>query len=263
MVLVLLPPSEGKTAPVSGTKLQMDTLSLPTLSETRERIARALISACTLPDQEVLSILKCGEQTLPDIRANLRLFESPCAPAAQVYTGVLYEAAHLQPHDTAIIFSGLFGLTTAHDAIPLYRLAMNVRLPDVGSVAHIWKQALSDVTLSAMQHVAGSHDNVVFDARSAAYQVWPAAKNPILTHIPDDKDDNNPWPFWTLKALNNNGRTITHRAKYYRGLMARTLLDAGTITNSQVPQHARKMALTHGLGRPNIDEAQRIITLYV
>ena len=263
MVLVLLPPSEGKTAPISGTKLQMDTLSFPALNETRERIAQSLITACVLPDQEVLAILKSGEQTLPDIRANLHLYESPCAPAAQVYTGVLYEAAHLQPYDAAIIVSGLFGLTTAHDKIPLYRLAMNVRLPDIGSVAHMWKQALSGMTLSAMQHAAGSHDNVVFDARSAAYQVWPAAKNPLLTHIPDDKDDNNPWPFWTLKALNNNGRTITHRAKYYRGLMARTLLDAGTITNSQVPQYAHQMASTHGLGRPNIDEAQRIITLTV
>lgn len=266
MVLVILPPSEGKTAATAGPTLNLQELSFPQLNDVRQQVAQALIEVCSLPEQEALTILKSGAQTLPDIRATAKLFEAPCAPAANIYTGVLYEAAHLQPDDSALIFSGLFGVTTPRDYIPLYRCAMSVNLPQVGTLSSVWKRELASLSLDALQQAAGSIDHVVFDARSSAYQVWPAKNAAIRKTASTSSEvpqDDSAFPFWTLRAINANGRTITHRAKYYRGLMARALLDAGKIANTQVEEIVHQVAQAHAFKQVSIDPLHRIITIAV
>jgi hypothetical protein len=42
-VLILLPPSEGKTAPASGAPLDLASLAYPELTATRERVLRAVV----------------------------------------------------------------------------------------------------------------------------------------------------------------------------------------------------------------------------
>lgn len=272
MALVLLPPSEGKTAATSGPTLDINSLAFPALCDTRRRVADALIATCQLPDDQALSILKVGSSVLNEVHQTANLFSSPCAPAAELYTGVLYDAAHLTPSDTALIFSGLFGITRASDLIPLYRLSMGVKLPSIGSVLSIWKKSLKSLTLQDLQAIVGSQDNVVFDARSSAYQVWtgqsPASNrnegsSRTATHstaaTPEFPYNDSPFPFWTLRAVNSNGRVITHRAKYYRGLMTRALLDAGSMCNAQVPEVAKSL----GFSRVTVREDSREITIVV
>ncbi|MCD6639556.1 MAG: hypothetical protein LT071_06535, partial [Nocardioides sp.] len=45
-MLILLPPSEGKTAPTRGKALEQGSLSFPSLRPTRERLVDALVTLC-------------------------------------------------------------------------------------------------------------------------------------------------------------------------------------------------------------------------
>ena len=49
-MLILLPPSEGKTAPTRGNPLALDDLGHPTLTATRRTLVEALVSASGRPD---------------------------------------------------------------------------------------------------------------------------------------------------------------------------------------------------------------------
>ncbi|NKY08260.1 peroxide stress protein YaaA, partial [Cellulomonas hominis] len=49
-MLILLPPSEGKTAPVRGAALDLSALSAAGLTGTREAVLDALVAASARPD---------------------------------------------------------------------------------------------------------------------------------------------------------------------------------------------------------------------
>lgn len=200
---ILLPPSEGKTPPTSGPKLDLATLSHPKLTETRRALTRELANVSARED--ALTILKTGERTRPEVEAQRNLWNAPCAPAYEVYTGVLFEAAQLGPTDAVTIFSGLFGVTSGTDLIPAYRLSMNVKLPAAGSLKALWRKALA--ANPPLPESAGP----IVDMRSGAYQVW----NP-----------RGQW--WDVRVRDASGKVITHMAKHYRGLLTRVLLDSGS-----------------------------------
>ena len=119
-VLILLPPSEGKTAPASGPSLDLGSLlDAERLTSPRREVMSALTEASRRPDGP--SILGLGPRSAELAEANLLLETSPCAPAYQLFTGVLYEAAGLDSiaKNTAgrkalehhcVIFSGLWGI---------------------------------------------------------------------------------------------------------------------------------------------------------
>ena len=49
-MLILLPPSEGKTAPRRGKPMDPDALSFPSLHAPREEVLTALVRLCTTDD---------------------------------------------------------------------------------------------------------------------------------------------------------------------------------------------------------------------
>ena len=71
------------------------------------------------------------------------------APAADVYSGVLYDAlglpdlrerdpeAYRRAHESVLVFSALWGVLRPGDRIPHYRCSAGVKLPGVGSVTAI------------------------------------------------------------------------------------------------------------------------------
>ena len=76
------------------------------------------------------------------------VFNSPCAPAIERYTGVVYEhinwstlseKAKVYMDKHIYIFSGLFGLLTPNTLIPDYKLKMNVL-----SLQHHWNPILTE-----------------------------------------------------------------------------------------------------------------------
>ena len=89
-MLILLPPSEGKTSPRSGAPLDLDTLLFPTLAGERRTVLGTLTTASALPD--ALSVLGVGASLEDEVRANVDLLEAHAAPGHQVYSGVLFDA---------------------------------------------------------------------------------------------------------------------------------------------------------------------------
>ena len=216
---ILLPPSEGKTPPSFGPKLELGALSFPQLSPAREQLIAELIKISGRPD--ALEILGVGKSVASTVRAQRELLSQPCAPAIELYTGVLYKALALSAcddgaaagtqlrasaQDQLLIFSGLFGVTKPLDLIPDYRLAMGVALPQAGKLSALWHSELKAIALAGAE--------LVVDCRSGAYRVWDP---------PNDAD----WVEVTaVREQAGKRKVISHMAKHYRGLLAGALLRA-------------------------------------
>ena len=214
-MLILLPPSEGKTAPARGRPVDLASLSRPDLTAARTRVLDTLAEVSARPDAPHL--LGVGTSLADEVARNTALTRAHAAPAAQVYTGVLYAAAGLaeltgtarRRANTSIrIVSALWGVLSPADKIPAYRLSMGTSLPGIGPLARYWSNALgSDLT----PNVVGT--DVIIDCRSAAYVA--AWKPPAGTA----------WLTVRVVAVNNGERTVvSHLAKHTRGVLTHHLL---------------------------------------
>lgn len=289
-MLILLPPSAGKTPPAAGPTLDLAKLTAPELNPVRERVIDALQQASTRPD--ALKILKVGPSIEAEVRSQIDFYAQPCAPAAQLYTGVLFEAAGFAQLDDAeltradarvLIYSAVFGYTRPSDLICSYRLSMNTTLPELGKVGTLWRRELGErgalvgggpapssgasVGPSARGVLAGSSiagdsaaDNpgLVVDCRSGEYQVdAPAAP---AEHV----------AVGAVRIKDGKRTTVSHSAKYYRGLLtgalirevnpprsatelaefARTLIGVGAITGvelGELPRGRKQLTIVEDL----------------
>ncbi len=168
-MLILLPPSEGKTSPAAGPTLDLASLSFPELRGLRTATLRALIEMC-VKDPHAASILDLGPTQAEEVRVNARLRKAPCAPAIEIYTGVLFDAldvdslrkpARRRLQASTVISSALFGLVRPDDLIPAYRLSGDVALPGIGSPAAHWRDAVGAVISQST--------GVIVDLRSQMY----------------------------------------------------------------------------------------------
>ena len=91
-MLILLPPSEGKTAPVKGAPVDLSALVYPELlGARREKLLDALERLGTLPRGRAIGMLGVSKGQAGEVDVDARLRSAPAAPAASVYAGVLYE----------------------------------------------------------------------------------------------------------------------------------------------------------------------------
>jgi len=171
-MLVLLPPSEGKETPSAGKRLDLDTLSFPSLSSTRVDVLDALQRLCAGPAAKARTALGISARQDAELERNRSLLTAPAAPAGEVYSGVLYDALGLATLDARArrraagdiaICSALFGLLRVTDRIPAYRLSGDTTLPRIGRLTGVWRDPLAD----AIRTAAGR--GVVLDLRSSAY----------------------------------------------------------------------------------------------
>ena len=186
-MLILLPPSEGKTSAATGDPVDLSSLWLPGLAAPRKRVLSRLVAmskrTSTRAVAESLATLGITAGQAPELVRNAGLLTSATAPAASVYSGVLYEALDarsLAPparewlDARAVVFSGLWGVVRLDDRIPAYRLSVGVTLPVLGGLTPYWKKALP----KALDPVAAG--GPVLDLRSGAYgAMWtpPAASS--------------------------------------------------------------------------------------
>lgn len=207
-VLVLLPPSESKAGRSRGKALDLPSLSHPDLTDHRRVVLDALAEVSGRPDaHEVLGV---SPNLVEEVARNTRLTTAPAPPAAEVYTGVLYDALGLgdltpgqrrRANRWLVVVSALFGAVHPTDRIPPYRLSMAVNLPGVGPLAAHWREALDTELTTA----AGT--GLVVDCRSSTYvAAWTpsgdVARQWVQIRVPG----------------------ATHMAKHTRGLVARHLL---------------------------------------
>jgi uncharacterized protein len=165
-MIFLLPPSESKQL---GGSLSSSKLSFPELRHAREEIHKALVAVSKNPKAGAAA-LKLGPKQLGELDVNLSLSKPVVMPAIDRYTGVLYDALKLEGLDkkqrsrakkTLFIQSSLFGLISAVDEIPNYRLSAGSKLPGV-NLRSTWALAHDGVWEKF-------RNQIVIDLRSKAY----------------------------------------------------------------------------------------------
>lgn len=171
-MLVLLPPSEGKATAEAGAPVALDALSLPGLTGARATVLDELVELCAGDAEKAAEVLGLSPGLRGEVAKNAGLRTAPALPAAELYTGVLYDAlglatlgraARRRADESLLVFSGLWGAVRLGDRIPPYRCSMGVRLPGVGGLAAYWRRQMTEVIPQA----AG--DGLVLDLRSSSY----------------------------------------------------------------------------------------------
>ena len=142
--LILLPPSEGKWAPARGKRIDLASLSFPSLTPLRDGL---------LDDE---------------------LRHAPTTTAARLYTGVLYAALDIAtlPRGAArniVIISAQFGALQPADRVPTYRREMD---------AGYWRAGLA----TALDERAAGR--LIVDCRSATYvAAWRPSRESGATRV--------------------------------------------------------------------------------
>lgn len=213
-VLILLPPSEGKTAHAEGAPFEIEDLSFPELSAERRLVLDALAEVSARED--AMDLLGVGASLANEVARNINLHTEPAAKAHDIYSGVLFEAldyasldeaARRRADESVIVISALWGAVRFGDRIPPYRLSMSVKLEPLGKLATWWKKRLAPV----LDEAAGSQ--LIVDARSSTYAAAykPTNGNAVAVNV--------------FQMRNGTPKVVSHFAKHTRGEVARFLVE--------------------------------------
>ncbi|WP_026555211.1 YaaA family protein [Arthrobacter sp. 35W] len=230
-MLILLPPSEGKTPAAKGAPVALEDLHFPGLAGARMEVLTAL--AHVSGHEDALARLGVGASLSEDVARNTRLQVEPAEAAHKIYSGVLYDALGYadmtaaqkrKADDAVVVISGLWGALGFADRIPAYRLSMSVGLPELGKLASYWKPRLAQALAG---HVEG---HLLVDCRSSTYAAaWaPPAGQTVAVNVFTEK--------------NGKRTVVSHFAKHTRGELARHLL----IRRGKAPATPAQLAAAAG-----------------
>lgn len=220
-MLILLPPSEGKTAPRRGAPLDLAALSSPVLTEARERVLAALVGLCSGNAAEAATVLDLGPSQIDLVERNAMLRDAATARADRVYAGVVYDAlgattlspaAKRRASARVAVVSSLFGLVRLGDRIPAYRLSGDASLPGVGPVAGVWREALGPAVTDALGR------GLLVDLRSTMYVAFWRPDPSLAARTA------------TVRVLHEVGGTrkvVSHFNKATKGRIVRALMEDG------------------------------------
>ena len=218
-MLILLPPSEGKTAPVRGKPLDLASLTHPALTDVRRRVIDTLVEVSHRED--AAELLGLGHTQTDLLERNRRLATAPTARAYRVYTGVLFDAlgfATLSPAarrratGRVAVTSSVFGLVRPTDRIPAYRLSGDTSLPGLGPVAGAWRDVLGE----AIEESLGR--GLLVDLRSGTYAGFWRPPATLARRVA------------TVRVLHEAGgvrKVVSHFNKATKGRIVRALLEDG------------------------------------
>ncbi len=223
-MLILLPPSEGKTPPKAGEPIDLTELSFAGLAKTRRAVLAALVRFCRTDPAAAAAALGLGPTQAEHVRANTQLKRAPAGPALDIYTGVLFEALNASSLRDAersrlnrlvAISSALFGLVRPEDRIPAYRLSGDTSLPDLGPMSAVWREQVS----AQLELESG----LILDLRSGAY----VALGPVPPAVADRS------VVGRILHEHAGGRSIvSHHNKSTKGRIARALAQASSLPGS-------------------------------
>jgi cytoplasmic iron level regulating protein YaaA (DUF328/UPF0246 family) len=235
-MIVLLPPSEGKTsAPEGASPVDLDALVHPELNPQRTKLIEKLDGLTQVNPKRALAALGLSAGQADELAKNADLLNQPAAPAADVYTGVLYQyldlhslskTARKRAAERILIQSALWGVVRLEDRIPAYRLGIGASLPRLSpkSLAAWWRPALEK---------ALPDDDLVVDMRSGGYAAAWKPKNGALLGVRVFVEEEG------VRSV------VTHMAKATRGDVARILADSKTTAND--PQGVAEIVEASGL----------------
>lgn len=220
-MLILLPPSEGKTAPSRGRSLDLATLSLPALTPAREVVLEALVDLCSGDPAVAAETLGVPKTQADLVDLNARVLTAPTARADHVYTGVLYDAlgfatlstgAKRRAASRVLVTSSLFGLVAPGDRIPAYRLSGDASLPSLGGVAAHWRAHLD---AAAREALGGG---LLVDLRSGMYAAFWRPAPDLAPRVATVR---------VLHEHNGTRKVVSHFNKATKGRIVRALLEGG------------------------------------
>jgi cytoplasmic iron level regulating protein YaaA (DUF328/UPF0246 family) len=212
-MLILLPPSEGKTAPETGPPVDLKALAYAGgLTESRQKLLEALVALAELPLERAVSMLAVSKGQAAEVAVDAELGSAPAAPAAEIYTGVLYDRLRLpelpkRAQGRVLIASALWGVLRPSDRIPYYRFSAKARLDGIGGLAAYWRPALAEA-------LPDKQGTLVVDMRSGAYAAAWKPKQATLVAVR------------AFSEVKGKRKPVSHMAKAVRGDVARALLEA-------------------------------------
>ena len=220
-MLIVLPPSEGKAVPTRGKSLDLPALSLPELTDAREKVLEALVGLCAGDPDTATRTLGLGPTQTDLVRRNAGLRDAATARADRIYTGVLYDhldVATLSPAgrrraaSRLAVTSSLFGLVRPGDRIPAYRLSGDAALPGLGPVAGVWRDALGP----ALTGVLG--DGLLVDLRSTTYAAFWRPPAALARRVATVR---------VLHEVDGRRQVVSHFNKATKGRIVRAVLEDG------------------------------------
>ena len=223
-MFVLLPPSEGKAVPGKAPKVRLNSLVLPKLAEARQSVLDALGALSAGPAPDALAVLGLTEGLAGELAHNRKLRTAAAIPAAELYTGVLYDAlglpdlaaaepaAFTAANNNILIFSALWGVLRPADRVPHYRCSGGTKLPGIGSLDAWWRRELR----KPLDALVGQ--DLVVDLRSGAYAgMWKPGPNSVSVRVVQER----------VVAGVTKRTVISHFNKATKGRLVRALLLAG------------------------------------
>lgn len=223
-MLILLPPSEGKSRPGDGPSLDLSGLSFsPDLDHPRERLIRALEKLGNRPVKKAIQVMEISPGLAGDIALNAEISSSPTAPAGEVYSGVLYERLGLESlgkratgraGQHVLIASALWGILRPSDRIPYYRLSMKPKLARVGGLGALWRKPLAEAMAGSGFDQGGE---IVLDMRSGSYSSLWRPRHARLIAVRG------------FTETDGQRKAISHMVKSIRGDVARVVLEASSM----------------------------------
>ncbi|RFA20271.1 YaaA family protein [Subtercola boreus] len=242
-MLILLPPSETKRDGGTDDRLDLSSLSFPTLKTRRAELVRAVRALGRDAAASAVALRVSPELAAVESSRNRRVTLSPTMPALDRYTGVVFDALDavtLTPDARAFAFahvavhSALFGPVMAEDRIPAYRLSHDSRVPALappapglhGALAPVSSRGALDTTgaIPLKKHWAAgvsaalaAHPGLLLDFRSEGY----VTLGPVNTRSNSS--------FLRVSTLGADGerRALNHFNKHAKGELTRALVEAG------------------------------------
>ncbi len=182
------------------------------LTESRRKLLAALAALADLPLERAVSMLAVSAGQAGEVAVDAGLRSAPAGPAAEVYTGVLYDRLRLPElpkrcQGRVLIASALWGVVRPADRIPYYRFSAKAKLDGIGGLAAFWRPALT----AALPDKEGA---LVVDMRSGAYSAaWKPKRADLLA-------------VRAFSEVKGKRKPVSHMAKAVRGEVARALLEA-------------------------------------
>lgn len=220
--LILIPPSEGKAPGGTGPAWESGTMAVD-LDDRRRQVMAALRSAMRRNEAERRKLLGVkGAALAAATDANRHVGDSPTMPAAERFTGVLYDALDLaslpaaarrRADSSLLVLSAVFGLVAPSDPIPDHKLKMSVSIGRMGKLSTWWRDPIS-AALADRSTGAGVW-NLLPNEHAAAVHVPDVEQTSVTFLEPDAKGE--------LVA-------VAHWNKLLKGALVRHLLQHPSTT---------------------------------
>ena len=216
-LLILIPPSEGKTSGDLNAPLNLSSLSFDSLYTLREMLIDRLISYMK-SDHDISKLLGVKTSALKlAISNNLKLLSSGTLPAISRYSGVMYKAIDYEGlnaeekfffNQNVLIFSGLFGVLNPQDLIPNYKLKMGSVISNQKTCAKIWKNPVTDVISN-------------ISSNKEIWDLLPTEHSVVCDY--SKMKYSKKYSFKFYRDVNGKFKPVTHWSKFLRGSLARYL----------------------------------------